>query len=72
MKKFLIIGFFAVMCIGSISVIKKSNIDCLIAGRGCCSHHGGVCGCKGGRSLCCDGTLSPSCNCLKDEIKLDL
>lgn len=31
--------------------------------RGCCSHHGGVCGCQGGRALCCDGTLSPSCGC---------
>jgi len=31
--------------------------------RGCCSHHGGVCGCSGGRALCCDGTLSPSCGC---------
>jgi len=31
--------------------------------RGCCSWHGGVCGCSGGRQLCCDGTLSPSCTC---------
>ena len=29
--------------------------------RGCCSWHGGVCGCRGGRVVCCDGTLSPSC-----------
>ena len=36
-----------------------------MAGRGCCSHHGGVCGCSGGRALCCDGTLSPSCGCYK-------
>jgi len=31
--------------------------------RGCCSRHGGVRGCSGGRALCCDGTLSPSCGC---------
>jgi hypothetical protein len=31
--------------------------------RGCCSHHGGVCGCSGDRQLCCDGQLSPSCMC---------
>lgn len=33
--------------------------------RGCCSHHGGVCGCDGatGMQLCCDGTDSPSCEC---------
>ena len=33
--------------------------------RGCCSHHGGVCGCNGGtgHQLCCDGQDSPSCGC---------
>lgn len=30
---------------------------------GCCSWHGGVCGCSGGRVVCCDGTTSPSCTC---------
>ena len=30
---------------------------------GCCSWHGGVCGCSNGRAKCCDGTLSPSCGC---------
>ena len=34
------------------------------AGRGCCSHHGGVSGCSAtGRQICRDGTLSPSCGC---------
>lgn len=33
------------------------------AQRGCCSHHGGVAGCSGGRQLCNDGTLNPSCVC---------
>lgn len=39
------------------------NIE--LARRGCCSHHGGVCGCdeKTDRIVCCDGTLSPSCTC---------
>jgi len=32
-------------------------------GRGCCSWHGGQCGCSGGRVTCCDGTVSPSCGC---------
>lgn len=33
--------------------------------RGCCSWHGGVCGCDAytGRAICCDGKLSPSCGC---------
>jgi hypothetical protein len=30
---------------------------------GCCSWHGGVCGCNYGRAVCCDGTYSPSCGC---------
>lgn len=35
------------------------------ARRGCCSHHGGVCGCdsQSHHQLCCDGELSPSCGC---------
>jgi hypothetical protein len=33
------------------------------AKSGCCSWHGGVCGCSDGRAQCCDGTLSPSCGC---------
>ena len=37
--------------------------DEIIARRGCCSHHGGVCGCSGDRQKCCDGSLSPSCMC---------
>jgi hypothetical protein len=32
-------------------------------GRGCCSWHGGECGCQDGRDKCCDGTLSPTCTC---------
>jgi len=30
---------------------------------GCCSWHGGVCGCSNGRKTCCDGETSPSCRC---------
>ena len=30
---------------------------------GCCSWHGGVCGCSNGRKVCCDGEKSPSCKC---------
>src|SRR2546427_3324693 len=35
----------------------------LIAQRGCCSWHSGVCGCYGIRVVCFDGQLSPSCTC---------
>lgn len=41
------------------------------ATSGCCSHHGGVCGCDSsvGRQTCCDGTYSPSCTCLRAAVK---
>lgn len=35
----------------------------LLAQRGCCSWHKGVCGCSMGRTVCCDGTYSPTCRC---------
>jgi hypothetical protein len=35
----------------------------LAAAKGCCSHHGGVCGCKGGQDQCCDNSVSASCTC---------
>ncbi len=38
-----------------------------LAKRGCCSWHGGVCGCVGGRVTCCDQTFSPSCTCHKED-----
>lgn len=41
----------------------------VIAGRGCCSHHGGVCGCsKYGKQVCCDNSLSPSCYCTPPQV----
>jgi hypothetical protein len=38
-------------------------------GQGCCSWHGGECGCSNGRDVCCDGSLSPSCTCHSDQLK---
>src|SRR5262249_2494739 len=36
----------------------------ILAQQGCCSSHGGVCGCGAdGRTLCCDATPSPTCHC---------
>ena len=41
----------------------------VFAGRGCCSSHGGVCGCtKYGKQACCDGTASPSCTCTPPQV----
>jgi hypothetical protein len=42
---------------------EAAPADNLLAKSGCCSWHGGVCGCSGGRALCCDGALSPTCGC---------
>lgn len=42
----------------------------LEAGRGCCSHHGGMSGqCSNGRVVCRDGTISPTCKCRADELQ---
>ena len=41
------------------TLIKETTLE----KSGCCSWHGGVCGCENGRAKCCDGTLSPSCGC---------
>ena len=35
----------------------------IFAKSGCCSWHGGVAGCRNGRQVCRDGTLSPTCTC---------
>jgi hypothetical protein len=35
----------------------------VLAGRGCCSDHGGISGCEGAKLRCNDGTLSPTCPC---------
>lgn len=71
MKKFLFCLIGVAIVGGSIwayNVYNHSTDQCL-AGRGCCSSHGGVCGCQNGRSKCCDGTLSPSCHCFRDDVK---
>ena len=72
MKKFLFVfSLIAFFCLGVQIYSNQTSVydECLIAGRGCCSRHGGVCGCSGGRSKCCDGTLSPTCQCFMDESK---
>lgn len=71
MKKFLIIGMivlgfgmFASSTVQSSRAIGKCTAEQVQKG-GCCSRHGGVCGCNTDKHLmkCCDGTLSKSCGC---------
>lgn len=45
------------------SLLEPNKIEITVNRQGCCSHHGGVCGCSSGSALCCDGNLSPSCGC---------
>jgi len=74
MKKMLILfllslGSFSLFAEGikcEQSVFLNGNSQELVQ-RGCCSHHGGVCGCSGGRQVCCDGALSPSCLCRGED-----
>jgi hypothetical protein len=33
----------------------------------CCKGHKGVCGCRAGKIVCCDNTVSPNCTCHADS-----
>lgn len=61
-KKFAFLGLFFA---SSILLTNVLNPTPALARRGCCSWHGGVCGCDTnvGRQVCCDGTYSPTCTC---------
>ena len=48
----------------SSKTICKDNKALEFKQRGCCSWHGGVSGCSGGRVTCNDGSYSPSCTCV--------
>ena len=37
------------------------------ASGGCCQRQGGVCGCRGGKAKCCDGTPGTGCSCRGDS-----
>ncbi|MDP2248012.1 MAG: hypothetical protein Q8J65_07750 [Nitrosomonadales bacterium] len=50
---------------------ESVNLQDQVARRGCCSHHGGVCGCGGATLRCCDGTNSPSCGCHAPDPRID-
>lgn len=32
----------------------------------CCKGHKGVCGCRAGKIVCCDNSVSPDCTCHSD------
>ncbi|MGD0291890.1 MAG: hypothetical protein ABSC63_19935 [Candidatus Binataceae bacterium] len=39
-------------------------------GQGCCSWHGGECGCSNGRDVCCYGSYSPTRGCHSAGLQL--
>lgn len=52
-----------------ILIVLILSFEMVDAQRGCCSHHGGVAGCSSsGRTICNDGTYSPSCTCTPPRI----
>ena len=71
MKKVLFITVIGIFCfdISASNAVNFNNISKPSSHRslcrsGCCSHHGGVCGCGSNRrTICCDGNFSPSCGC---------
>ncbi|HEY1959881.1 MAG TPA: hypothetical protein VGH28_29940 [Polyangiaceae bacterium] len=55
------VAFVLVLFVTALAAAPRS--DASPERRGCCSHHHGVCGCSGGRDVCCDNTFSPTCRC---------
>lgn len=49
-------------CIANAKGMKLAQIDC-------CKGHKGICGCRAGKIVCCDNTVStePGCTCHGDE-----
>lgn len=49
-------------CLARAKGARLAQIDC-------CKAHKGVCGCRAGKIVCCDGTASnePGCTCHGDE-----
>jgi hypothetical protein len=63
-----VVGIATLLGVGAIGAVGEADrFDsapiAMDERRGCCSWHGGVCGCSNGRARCCDGSLSPSCPC---------
>lgn len=50
-------------CASNKDNIAEVDVNKQLERSGCCSWHGGVCGCSSGRAVCCDGKLSPTCGC---------
>lgn len=49
-------------CPANVNGLKVAQIDC-------CKGHKGICGCRAGKIVCCDNTVStePGCTCRGDD-----
>jgi hypothetical protein len=55
--------FLALVFAPSASIAASAQAGDQEMKRGCCSAHGGVCGCSANHAQCCDGQQSPTCAC---------
>lgn len=48
---------------------SSASDPALLAQMDCCKGHKGICGCRAGKIVCCDGTVSkdPNCTCHGDD-----
>lgn len=59
-----LIVILGILLFNSYDIFKNISKNTVRSSIGCCSHNGGVCSCsKNGRVICCNGTISPSCDC---------
>jgi hypothetical protein len=50
--------------------VVQGRIDLAqVAQTDCCKGHKGVCGCRAGKIVCCDNTVSPTCTCHSDWLE---
>lgn len=70
-KLFIVFSVLFILCFITLLTQKENNQavgQCYYEQAekaGCCSRHGGVCGCNEDyhKLKCCDGSLSPGCGC---------
>ncbi len=58
-------GVQSVVCAAPTSILAYGSSWSLTGfyAKGCCSANGGICGCKEGKMLCCDGLIKQNCPC---------
>ena len=57
------LGYFKIGDEEKLNVVSSITPTKTLNRSGCCSWHQGACGCSRGRTVCCDGSYSPTCGC---------